>query len=128
MGDAELVGGGVGDAQLRATVCGDVARSSDHAGLLGGLSGDDDILAGGVYLAARDRSIRIPEELSVVGFDDLDFARVLAPPLTTVGVDAEHLGAAAFETLARDLAGETVAAEQVIPVTRCVRESTAPPA
>ena len=89
---------------------------------------DDDILAGGVYLAARDRSIRIPEELSVVGFDDLDFARVLAPPLTTVGVDAEHLGAAAFETLARDLAGETVAAEQVIPVTLCVRESTAPPA
>ena len=89
---------------------------------------DDDILAGGVYLAARDRKVRIPEDLSVVGFDDLDFARVLAPPLTTVGVDAEHLGAAAFEALARDLAGETVAAEQVIPVTLCVRESTAPPA
>ena len=45
---------------------------------------DDDILAGGVYLAARDRGIRIPEDLTVVGFDDLDFARVLAPPLTTV--------------------------------------------
>jgi LacI family transcriptional regulator, repressor for deo operon, udp, cdd, tsx, nupC, and nupG len=89
---------------------------------------DDDILAGGVYLAARDRDIRIPEDLSVVGFDDLDFARVLAPPLTTVGIDAEHLGAAAFGALARDLAGETVAAEQVIPVTLCVRESTAPPA
>jgi DNA-binding LacI/PurR family transcriptional regulator len=88
---------------------------------------DDDILAGGVYLAARDRSIRIPEDLSVIGFDDLDFARVLAPPLTTVAVDAEHLGAAAFEALARDLAGETVAAEQVIPVALCVRESTAPP-
>ncbi|MDA0161494.1 LacI family transcriptional regulator [Solirubrobacter ginsenosidimutans] len=88
---------------------------------------DDDILAGGVYLAARERKIRIPEDLSVVGFDDLDFARVLAPPLTTVGVDAEGLGAAAFEALAKDLAGEDVAAEQVIPVTLCVRESTAPP-
>ena len=33
----------------------------------------------------------------VVGFDDLDFARVLAPPLTTVAIDAEGLGAAAFE-------------------------------
>ena len=42
---------------------------------------------------------------------------MLAPPLTTVAVDAEDLGAAAFEALARDLAGETVAAEQVIPVT-----------
>jgi DNA-binding LacI/PurR family transcriptional regulator len=89
---------------------------------------DDDILAGGVYLAARERKIRIPEDLSVVGFDDLDFARVLAPPLTTVAVDAEGLGAAAFEALAKDLAGEYVAAEQVIPVTLCVRESTAPPA
>jgi DNA-binding LacI/PurR family transcriptional regulator len=89
---------------------------------------DDDILAGGIYLAARDRGIRIPQDLSVIGFDDLDFARVLAPPLTTVAVDAEHLGAVAFETLGRDLAGETVAAEQVVPVTLCVRESTAPPA
>ena len=68
---------------------------------------DDDILAGGVYLAARARGLRIPEDLSVVGFDDLDFARVLAPPLTTVAVDAEGLGAAAFEALARDLAGES---------------------
>ena len=99
----------------------------DHGGFTAVFC-DDDILAGGVYLAARDRNIRIPEDLSVIGFDDLDFARVLAPPLTTVAVDAEHLGAAAFETLARDLAGETVAAEQVIPVTLCVRESTAPPA
>jgi DNA-binding LacI/PurR family transcriptional regulator len=88
---------------------------------------DDDILAGGAYLAARERGIRIPEDLSVVGFDDLDFARVLAPPLTTVGVDAEHLGAAAFEALAKDLAGEPVAPEQIIPVELLVRESTAPP-
>jgi DNA-binding LacI/PurR family transcriptional regulator len=88
---------------------------------------DDDILAGGVYLAARERKIRIPEDLSVVGFDDLDFARVLAPPLTTVGVDAEGLGAAAFEALAKDLAGEPVPAEQVIAVDLRVRESTAPP-
>jgi DNA-binding LacI/PurR family transcriptional regulator len=88
---------------------------------------DDDILAGGVYLAARERGISIPRDLSVIGFDDLDFARVLAPPLTTVVVDAEALGAAAFEALGRELAGETVAAERVIPVALTVRESTAPP-
>jgi DNA-binding LacI/PurR family transcriptional regulator len=88
---------------------------------------DDDILAGGVYLAARERGIGIPEDLSVVGFDDLDFARVLAPPLTTVAIDAEHLGAEAFDALKRDLSGETIAAEQVIGVELRVRESTAPP-
>jgi DNA-binding LacI/PurR family transcriptional regulator len=88
---------------------------------------DDDILAGGVYLAARERGLRIPEDLSVVGFDDLDFARVLAPPLTTVAVDAEGLGAAAFSALAQDLAGTPPPAEQVMPVALTVRESTAPP-
>ncbi len=77
---------------------------------------DDDILAGGVYLAARERGIAIPGDLSVVGFDDLDFARVLAPPLTTVAADAEGLGAAAFEALARDLAGDPPPAEHVLPV------------
>ena len=88
---------------------------------------DDDILAGGVYLAARERGITIPTDLSVIGFDDLDFARVLAPPLTTVAIDAEGLGAAAFGALARDLAGETVEREQVMPVRLEVRESTSPP-
>ena len=80
-----------------------------------------------MYLAARERGIEIPRDLSVVGFDDLDFARVLAPPLTTVAADAEALGAAAFEALKRDLAGDRPPEEQVLPVALRVRESTAPP-
>ncbi len=98
------------------------------AGTVSAVFCDDDILAGGVYLAARERGIAIPGELSVIGFDDLDFARVLAPPLTTVAADAEGLGAAAFEALATELAGGTPAAERVLPVRLRVRESTAPPA
>ena len=38
---------------------------------------DDDLLAGGVYLAARERGLRIPDDVSVVGFDDLPFAQRL---------------------------------------------------
>src|SRR3984957_14696533 len=38
----------------------------------------------GVYEAARQRGLRIPEDLSVVGFDDLPVARWVSPPLTTV--------------------------------------------
>ena len=60
---------------------------------------DDDIIAAGLYLAARERGLRIPRDLSVVGFDDMDFARVLDPALTTVALDAELLGATAFELL-----------------------------
>ena len=88
---------------------------------------DDDILAGGFYLAAREAGAAIPGDVSVIGFDDLDFARVLAPPLTTVAADAEGLGAAAFRALASDLAGEPPPAEQLLPVRLEVRESTAPP-
>ena len=60
---------------------------------------DDDIVAAGLYLAARERGLRIPRDLSVIGFDDMDFARVLDPALTTVALDAELLGATAFELL-----------------------------
>ena len=88
---------------------------------------DDDILAGGFYMAARERGVRIPQDISVIGFDDLDFARVLNPPLTTVAIDAEELGAVAFSALAQDLAGDPPPDEQVMPVSLTVRESTAPP-
>ena len=87
---------------------------------------DDDILAGGVYLAARELGLRIPEDVSVVGFDDLPFARVLSPPLTTLRADARRLGAVAFGVLAAVMAGEQVGG-QTLPVELVVRESTAPP-
>jgi DNA-binding LacI/PurR family transcriptional regulator len=87
---------------------------------------DDDILAGGVYLAARERGLRIPEDVSVVGFDDLDFCRVLSPPLTTIAADAELLGAVAFGLLAALIAGEAPE-PRVLEVELCVRESTGPP-
>jgi DNA-binding LacI/PurR family transcriptional regulator len=66
---------------------------------------DDDVIAAGMYLAARERGLRIPEDLSVVGFDDMDFARVLSPPLTTVALDAELLGETSFELLEKRLSG-----------------------
>jgi DNA-binding LacI/PurR family transcriptional regulator len=88
---------------------------------------DDDVLAAGLYLAARERGLSVPGDLSVVGFDDLALARLLEPPLTTVAADAEALGAAAFEALLALLTGGEPARERVIPVELVVRDSTAPP-
>jgi DNA-binding LacI/PurR family transcriptional regulator len=88
---------------------------------------DDDVIAAGLYLAARERGLRIPEDLSVIGFDDMDFARVLAPPLTTVALDAEVLGATSFELLEATMAGRR-ARRIVLPAELLVRGSTAPPA
>ena len=86
---------------------------------------DDDVIAAGLYLAARERGLRIPEDLSVVGFDDMDFARVLEPPLTTVALDAELLGSRSFELLETRLSGERTRKRVVLPAELLVRGSTA---
>jgi len=86
---------------------------------------DDDVIAAGMYLAARERKIRIPDELSVVGFDDMEFARVLDPPLTTVALDAELLGATGFELLELRLTGTRTRKRVVLPAELLVRGSTA---
>jgi DNA-binding LacI/PurR family transcriptional regulator len=88
---------------------------------------DDDIIAAGLYLAARESGVRIPRDLSVVGFDDMDFARVLDPPLTTVALDGEQLGASAFELLEARMAGRRSRKRVVLPAELLVRGSTAPP-
>src|SRR3954467_8555369 len=88
---------------------------------------DDDILAGGVYLAARELKRRIPRDVSVVGFDDLDFTLLLDPPPTTVTANPPALGAEEFETLAAHMAGEKVPRVRMLPVELNVRGSTAKP-
>ena len=87
---------------------------------------DDDIVAAGAYLAVRELGLRIPDDLSVVGFDGLDIGRVLDPPLTTVAADAGELGRVAFELLLAQLAGKRPRS-RVLAVELDIRGSTAPP-
>ncbi len=88
---------------------------------------DDDLLAGGIYLAARERGLRIPEDVSVVGFDDLPFAKVFEPPLTTIRIEPEELGKVSFEVLAALMDGGEPES-RILPVRFVERASTAPPA
>ena len=88
---------------------------------------DDDLIAAGLYMAARERGLRIPGDLSIVGFDDMDFARALEPPLTTVALDAELLGATGFELLEARMAGGRTRRRVVLPAELLVRASTGPP-
>ena len=104
------------------------ARKAGHELLDAGPSAvfcDDDVLAAGLHLAARERGLAVPEDLSITGFDDLDLARVL--DLTTVAVDPKRLGRTAIEVLARLMEGGRVAEETVVPVELVVRGSTGPP-
>ncbi|GAA1610260.1 LacI family DNA-binding transcriptional regulator [Kribbella karoonensis] len=54
--------------------------------------GGNDLVAAGVYLAAKEHGLRIPEDLSIVGYDDVPLARALDPQLTTVRVPTEAIG------------------------------------
>jgi DNA-binding LacI/PurR family transcriptional regulator len=85
---------------------------------------DDDVLAAGLYLAARELGTAIPRDLAVAGFGDFDLSRVLDPPLTTVVADAAALGRMAFEVLSEQMAGGKPD-DRVLPVTLDVRGSTA---
>jgi LacI family transcriptional regulator len=82
----------------------------------------------GVIEAARNRGLRIPEDLSVVGFDDTRVARLAAPPLTTVRQPLREMGAVAVRTALRLAAGERVDSHHVELATELVvRQSTARP-
>jgi LacI family transcriptional regulator len=82
----------------------------------------------GVIEAARARGLRIPEDLSVVGFDDTPVARLAAPPLTTVRQPLREMGAVAVRTALRLAAGEGVDSHHVELATELVvRQSTARP-
>jgi LacI family transcriptional regulator len=80
----------------------------------------------GVIEAARSRGLRVPEDLSVVGFDDTPVARLAAPPLTTVRQPLREMGAVAVRTALRLAAGERVDSHHVELATELVvRQSTA---
>jgi DNA-binding LacI/PurR family transcriptional regulator len=87
---------------------------------------DDDLLAAGACKAARRLGLRVPEDLSVTGVDDLGLASALEPELTTVRLDAELFGERGMQALLAVLEGRPPAVGD-IPVELVVRGSTAPP-
>jgi LacI family transcriptional regulator len=83
----------------------------------------------GVCEAARQRGLRIPQDLSVVGFDDLPAARWVSPPLTTIRQPLAEMGRTAAEMLGDLIEGIPLRSNRVELTTELiVRESTAHPA
>lgn len=87
-----------------------------------------DQMAFGVYEAARQHGLRVPDDVSVVGFDDLPEVRWSSPPLTTVRQPLSEMGALAARTVLRLAGGDEIESPRVELATELVvRESTAPP-
>ncbi|MBV9832145.1 MAG: LacI family DNA-binding transcriptional regulator [Marmoricola sp.] len=87
-----------------------------------------DELARGAIEAARSMGISVPHDLSIVGFDDTEIARIASPPLTTVRQPLQEMGAVALRTALRLLTGDKIDSNHVELATELVvRASTAPP-
>lgn len=84
-----------------------------------------DVFAHGVLLAAAELGLRVPEDLSVVGFDDGPLASALRPSLTTVRQDVDAKGRASVDALVALLEGRSVASV-VLPTELVRRASTGP--
>jgi LacI family transcriptional regulator len=88
----------------------------------------NDLMALGVLLAARESSLRCPEDLSIVGFDNLDLTEFTAPALTSVHQPGYQLGTTAARLLLERIDGLKMQPKKVVlPTELKIRSSVAPP-
>ncbi len=85
----------------------------------------NDILAMGVLIEAGSRGIRVPQDLSVTGFDDIDLAREWSPALTTMRLPVAQIGRRAAERMLARIEGSGVSLTEEVQVELIERESTA---
>ena len=87
----------------------------------------NDMIGFGVLRAAAERNVRVPGELSVIGFDDIQMGRYVYPALTTVGQSILQLGETAAELLLQRIATPQLPIDQrIVTPSIVLRESTAP--
>ncbi|HZP82439.1 MAG TPA: LacI family DNA-binding transcriptional regulator [Chthonomonadaceae bacterium] len=90
--------------------------------------GCNDLIALGVLCALREAGVRVPQEMSVVGFDDVAPAAISQPPLTTIHQPLHRLGETAIEMLLAQIEGEAAPGEhRLLPTELITRGSVAPP-
>jgi LacI family transcriptional regulator len=88
----------------------------------------NDLMAVGALQAAHAAKIRVPRDLSVIGFDDLPIASMVHPALSTIRHPRREVAARAFECLQQIVQGEEIRGWPPLQPHLLVRDSTAPPA
>ncbi|MFZ3079914.1 MAG: LacI family DNA-binding transcriptional regulator [Bellilinea sp.] len=104
------------------------SQESIHALIRAGTQFDavftgDDESAVGVLTALKEAGIRVPEEVSVVGFDDQRLAPFLNPPLTTIHAPTDQVGIVAAQQLIKLMRRETIEREILLPTELILRNS-----
>lgn len=84
-----------------------------------------DVVAVGALQAVKQRGLRVPQDVAIIGFDDIPMAEYLDPPLSTIRLPAYGLGWAASERLIRLILGEEIDTQGVLlDTTLVIRQST----
>ena len=96
------------------------------AGFTAAFTATDEV-AFGVVSGLRACGLRVPQDVSIVGMDDVPMASHADPPLTTIHVPARELGRAAWRLLSAIREGDEAPETQCVPFDLVVRSSTAPP-
>ena len=86
----------------------------------------NDFMALGVLEALREKGLRVPEQVSVTGFDNIHLAEFTHPPLTTVDVPRGEIGRLTFEALVAESDGSRPEREIMVEPRLVIRESTGP--
>lgn len=87
----------------------------------------NDIQALGAMAGCAALGLRVPQDVSITGFDDMDFARCTSPSLTTIHVDAAQIGDYAAQRLVAMIEGKVAPGSVQLTLDLVVRGSTAPP-
>ncbi|MFF8971918.1 LacI family DNA-binding transcriptional regulator [Streptomyces sp. NPDC014995] len=131
---AALAEHGLPPAAAHVVDCG-LGRANGHRAMTELLKGErefsavfagDDMVAAGAIRAISDAGLRVPGDISVVGFNDIPLAEDFNPPLTTVRTPAEELGRAAVRIVLRD-PENAAGAHHLLGTHIVVRDSVAPP-
>ncbi len=86
-----------------------------------------DVHAAGATVRAAEMGIKVPEDISIVGFDDIGLASVVTPPLTTLRIPQVEMGRMAADLLLRKIAGQGDVQSVELPTEIVMRGSLAPP-
>ncbi|MFT7561686.1 MAG: LacI family repressor for deo operon, udp, cdd, tsx, nupC, and nupG [Flavobacteriales bacterium] len=88
----------------------------------------NDEMAIGAIQSFKSKGLRIPEDISITGFDNIDYAKYCSPPLSTISQPANDMGRIAVDSLIDLIEGKTLETdERILPYEFILRESTAPP-
>jgi LacI family transcriptional regulator len=108
-----------------ARACGELL---DAAPDVTAIAAGNDLMAIGCYDTLERRGLRCPEDVSIVGFNDMPFVDRLRPPLTSVRIPKREVGQVAAELLLEQMTGgRDIRREILLEPTLAVRGSTAPP-